>query len=127
MYISYNRGDIVILPFPFVTQAGVKQKARPALIISDHSIERRFNDIILVAITSQRIYDVKKTELLIEEGTPNFKQTGLVKTSVVRSEYIMTIPAKIIVRKLGKLTEDLKHKVNNILKLSLGLKDKIMT
>ena len=123
--MNYNRGDIVILPFPFVTQTGMQQKARPALIVSDHSIERRYNDVILVAITSQRIDEVKQTELLIKEGTPNFKQTGLVKTSVVRCEYIMTLPAKLIVRKLGKLTESLQNKVDNILKLSLGLKDKI--
>ena len=125
MFMNYNRGDIVILPFPFVTQTGMQQKARPALIISDHSIGRRYNDVILVAITSQRIDEVKQTELLIKEGTPNFKQTGLVKTSVVRCEYIMTLPAKLIVRKLGKLTESLQNKVDNILKLSLGLKDKI--
>ena len=123
--MNYNRGDIVILPFPFVTQTGMQQKARPALIISDHSIERRYNDVILVAITSQRIDEIKQTELLIEEGTPNFKQTGLVKTSVVRCEFIMTIPAKLIVRKLGKLTESLQNKVDNILKLNLGLKDKL--
>ncbi|MCK4312046.1 MAG: type II toxin-antitoxin system PemK/MazF family toxin [Candidatus Cloacimonetes bacterium] len=123
--MNYNQGDIVILPFPFVTQSGVKQKAHPALIISDHSIERRYNDVILVAITSQRIDEVKQTELLIEEVTPNFKQTGLVKTSVVRCEYIMTIPAKLIVRELGKLYESLQNKVDNILKLSLGLKDKL--
>ena len=121
--MNYNRGDIVILPFPFVTKTGMQQKARPALIVSDHSIGRRYNDVILVAITSQRIDEVKQTELLIEEGTPNFKQTGLVKTSVVRCEYIMTLPAKLIVRELGKLTEALQNKVDNILKLSLGLKD----
>ena len=125
MFMNYNRGDIVILPFPFVTQTGMQQKARPALIVSDHSIERRYNDVILVAITSQSIYDVQQTELLIEEGNPNFKKTGLVKTSVVRCEYIMTIPAKLIVRKLGKLYEALQNKVDNKLKLSLGLKDKL--
>ena len=123
--MNYKWGDIVILPFPFVTQTGMQQKARPALIVSDHSIGRRYNDVILVAITSQIIDEVKQTELLIEEGTPNFKQTGLVKTSVVRCEYIMTLPAKLIVRELGKLTEALQNKVDNILKLSLGLKDKI--
>ena len=121
--MNYNRGDIVILPFPFVTKTGMQQKARPALIISDHSIDRRYNDVILVAITTQRIDEIKQTELLIEEGNPDFKKTGLVKTSVVRCEFIMTIPAKLIVRKLGKLYESLQNKVDNILKLSLGLKD----
>ena len=125
MYINYDRGNIVILPFPFVTNKGTYQKARPALIISDHSIDRRFSDVILIGITSKRIDGLKQTELLIEEGSPGFNETGLKKTSVVRCEYIMTIPAKLIVRKLGKLTKDLQHKVDNILKLSLGLEDKL--
>lgn len=68
--MNYKLRDIVILPFPFVTQTGMQQKARPALIISDHSIERPYNDVILAAITSQRIDEVKQTELLIKEGTP---------------------------------------------------------
>jgi hypothetical protein len=29
--MNYKRGDVVILPFPFVTQNGAKQKARPAM------------------------------------------------------------------------------------------------
>ncbi len=56
--MNYNRGDIVILPFPFITTKGTQQKARPALVISDHFIERRFDDVILVVITSQRVYDI---------------------------------------------------------------------
>jgi arsenate reductase-like glutaredoxin family protein len=61
--MSYKRGDVVILPFPFVTTSGTQQKARPALIISDHSIRRRFDDLILAGITSQRIDDVLTREL----------------------------------------------------------------
>ena len=56
MYMNYNRGDIVILPFPFVTQDGMQQKARPGLIISDHSIERRYNDVILADIICSIFY-----------------------------------------------------------------------
>jgi len=50
--MSYDRGDVVIIPFPFVTSEGASQKARPALIISDHSIDRRFDDLIMIGITS---------------------------------------------------------------------------
>ena len=32
--IKDDRGDVVIVPFPFVTSEGAAQKARPALIIS---------------------------------------------------------------------------------------------
>jgi hypothetical protein len=77
--MNYKRGDMVLLPFPFVTTDGTKQKARPALIISDHSIRRRFNDLILVGITSQRIDEVMDTEFLIEEDAEYFGQSGLKK------------------------------------------------
>ncbi len=118
----YDRGDVVILPFPFITTDGVQQKARPALIVSDHSIERRFDDIILAGITSRRIDDIKQTEFIIKEGTDEFMRSGLAKTSVVRCEYLMTIPEGIIARKLGKLSDKEMHKIDKILKLSLGLR-----
>lgn len=119
--MNYNRGDIVILPFPFVTTKGTQQKARPALIISNHSIKRRFEDIILAAITSQRIDKIVQTEILIKEKTGGFTQSGLAQTSVVRCEFIMTVPKEIIARKLGKLPKGMMNKVDKVLKLSIGL------
>jgi len=77
--MNYNRGDVVILPFPFVTINGTKQKARPALVISDHSIKRRFDDLILVGITSRRLEDIIETEFLIEGNKDYFEQSGLKK------------------------------------------------
>ncbi len=29
--MNYDRGDVVIVPFPFVTSEGASQKARPAM------------------------------------------------------------------------------------------------
>ncbi len=105
MFMIYDRGDVVILPFPFITTGGVQQKARPALVISDRHINRRFDDVILLGITSQRIDNINQTEFLIKEGTDEFIQ----------------FPKEIIARKLGKLPEDTMNKIDPILKLSLGL------
>ena len=91
------------------------------MVVSDHSIRRRFNDLILVAITSKRIDNLIETEYPIEEDTKAFKQSGLVKTSIVRCEYIMTVPEEIIVRKSGNLPKDKMDEIDNILKISLGL------
>ncbi len=120
--MNYKRGEIVIVPFPFVVTSGIKQKARPALVISEHSIQRRFNDLILIGITSQRIANIVETEYLIKDGTETFRQSGLVKTSVVRCEYVMTLPEGIIARKLGELPKDAMDEIDKVLKLSLGLK-----
>jgi len=117
----YKRGDIVILPFPFITKRGAQQKARPALIISDHSIPRRFDDLILVGITSQRIDDVKETEFLIDEDAEYFSRSGLKKSSVVRCEYLMTVPQGLITRKLGELPDNVMKLIAKKIKKSLGL------
>jgi len=119
--MSYKRGDIVLLPFPFITQHGTRQKARPALVISDHSINRRFKDVVLVGITSKRRDDIAETEFLIDEKSLEFDKSGLKKSSVVRCEYIMTVPPELVARKLGSLPSNLMIQVDEILKTSLGL------
>lgn len=118
--MNYKRGDVVILPFPFVTAEGIHQKARPALVISDHSINRRFNDVTLAAITSQRTDQIIETEFLVDKGTIDFKESGLKKTSVVRCEYILTVLGHIIARKIGHLSTHVMEKIDVILKFSLG-------
>lgn len=120
--MNYKRGDVVILPFPFVTTGGIEQKARPALVISDHSIKRRFKDLILVGITSQRVDDVMETEFLIDEQADYFKRSGLKKSSVVRCEYLMTVPGDLVARKLGKLSGKIMKMIDVRLKRSLGVK-----
>ena len=110
--MNYNRGDVVIVPFPFVTSEGTSQKARPALIISDHSIDRRFDDLIMVGLTSRIVENLKETEYRIVEGAEDFKYSGLIKTSVVRCEYIMTVPRGLVARKLGQLPDEIMKKLS---------------
>jgi len=126
MSTNYNRGDVVIVPFPFVTSEGASQKARPALIISDHSIVRRFEDLIMVGITSRIVKNMKETEYRIVRGTEDFKYSGLIKTSVVRCEYIMTVPRGLVARRLGHLPDKTMKKIDKKLKLSLGIEDQVV-
>ncbi|NOQ34049.1 MAG: hypothetical protein GQ567_07670 [Methanosarcinales archaeon] len=125
MSTNYNRGDVVIVPFPFVTSEGALQKARPALIISDHSIDRRFEDLIMVGITSRILKNLKEAEYRIVSGTEDFKYSGLIKTSVVRCDYIMTVPRGIVARRLGHLPDKTMKKIDKKLKLSLGIEDQV--
>lgn len=120
--MSYKRGYVVLLPFPFVTKQGVVQKARPALVISDHSVNRRFNDLTLASITSQDPGILMDTEYRIEAGIEAFKLSGLAKTSIVRCEYIMTVPANIVARKIGQLPDETMKQVDEKIRISLGIK-----
>lgn len=116
----FNRGDVVLVPFPFIAISSVKRKLRPALVISDYSKRRRYSDVILLPITSQIHKSVFPTEVLIEARASYFIETGLAKTSMVRCEIIMTLPESLIIRKIGVFKELMKF-VDYALKTSIGL------
>ena len=117
--MSYSRGDIIVLPFPFVFTHGEKvQKARPALVISDMTLERRYFDLILAAITSRLPDVLKDTEMILEPTATN----GLLKKSALRLEFLMTVPSALVLRTLGRLNEQEMHTVDLKLLKSLGIK-----
>ncbi len=117
--MNYSRGDIVIVPFPFITSGKQKiQKARPALVISEMTVDRRYNDLILAGITSRVPNNLKETEMLLGATPVN----GLVKKSTLRLEFVMTIPAEIVSRKVGQLTPQEMKEVDLKIAKSLGLR-----
>lgn len=119
--MSYNRGDIVIVPFPFVLESGQQeQKARPALVVSDETTDRRYDDLILAAITSRVPRELKVTELLIKSP----ERTGLKKESVLRTEFLMTLPPQLVTRRISRLSDNEMKKVDEKLALSLGIHKK---
>jgi len=57
--MKFKRGDVVLVNYPFVTDSGVQQKVRPALVVSDQTTSRRFpDDVILTAITSRHLVNI---------------------------------------------------------------------
>lgn len=117
--MKYNKGNIVVVRFPFVLESGNKiQKGRPALIISNDQVERRYNDIILAAITSQVPDKVMELEAIIDPDEEN----GLLKRSLLRLDFIMTIPESLISRKIGQLSLDILEVAEGKIKKSLSIK-----
>ncbi|MCQ6280028.1 type II toxin-antitoxin system PemK/MazF family toxin [Bacillus sp. EB600] len=49
--ISYNKQDIVLVPFPFSDKPGFKK--RPAVIISSDEHYKQYGKYVCLAITSQ--------------------------------------------------------------------------
>jgi mRNA-degrading endonuclease toxin of MazEF toxin-antitoxin module len=116
--MNYKRGDIVIVAFPFLMTGGqTAKKARPALVISDMTLNRRYDDLILASITSRTPQVLKETEMVIEASTQN----SLAKDSTVRLEFLMTIPNELVSRKIGNLTSKQMARIDLKLIRSLGL------
>jgi len=48
---AYRFGDLVLVPFPFTDQTGIKK--RPAIVVSSDAYQRQRPDVVLMAVTSQ--------------------------------------------------------------------------
>ena len=93
----YNRGDVILVPFPFSDQTVTKK--RPAIIVSSNAYNSISQDIVIMAITGQIKGHVGVGEFLIED----WQGAGLLKPSAVKSA-ISTIEQRLVLRVLGKLS-----------------------
>jgi mRNA interferase MazF len=100
---KFIKGDVVVVPFPFSDLS--KAKRRPALVLVDLKSE----DLILVQITSQHIFD----DYALTLDNSDFNEGSLNKQSNVRPNRIFTADEKIILYKIGSLKESKTLEVIN--------------
>lgn len=105
---GFVKGDVVVVPFPFSDLSKIKR--RPALVLVDLKGE----DLILVQITSQHIFD--NYALSLDNG--DFNEGSLNKKSNIRPNRIFTADEKIILYKVGSLKkEKMSTVVNKIVEI----------
>jgi mRNA interferase MazF len=97
--ISYNRGDVVLVPFPFTDLSSVKQ--RPALVVSADAFNMVRNDVLVVAITSQIPTSMDADEFLIPPA--DLVTCGLPKPSILKLTKLVALHQQLIVKRIGTL------------------------
>jgi len=110
---GYSFGDIVLVPFPFTDQSGIKR--RPAVVVSSRRYNTARPDLIIMAITSQ----ARPAGAIGEVAVKDWKGAGLLKASVVKP-VLTTIEAALVIRTLGELTADDQHALRQALATILG-------
>ncbi len=95
---NYERGDIVLVPFPFSDQTTTKK--RPAVIISSDTYNSLSADCVIMAVTSRTNKISSVGECLIDD----WNKAGLLKPSAIKSA-ISTIERTLILKKLGRLSQ----------------------
>ena len=90
-------GDVVLVPFPFTDQSGMKK--RPAVVVSTagYNVSRR--DIVIMAITSQVRTPLGYGEAMVHD----WEAAGLIKTSVLKPVFT-TIDQGLVFRVMGQLS-----------------------
>lgn len=94
--MSFEFGDVVLVPFPFTDQT--TSKKRPAVVVSSSDYQLHRSDLVLMAVTSQLRPSPFYGELVIQE----WANAGLVKPSVIKP-VIATLHAKLVLAKRGTL------------------------
>ncbi len=111
-----RRGDVCLVSFDPTVGYEIR-KTRPALIVQN-DIGNQYSPLTIVsAITSRVSAEPFPVEVVVEPGTDN----GLSKQSAIRLDQIRTIDRRRIVRRLGAVAADTMRKVDDALKISLGL------
>ena len=110
--MPYEFGDIVLVPFPFTSQAASKQ--RPAVVVSRRDYNAQRPDVVLMAVTSQ----LRPVEGRADTALPHWQHAGLLKPSVVKPVFA-TLEQTLVIRTLGRLPADdqaaLRRTINQVL------------
>jgi mRNA interferase MazF len=101
-----EKGDILLIPFPFTDLKG--NKNRPALVLINSDL-----DVTLAFISTQLKWK-EETDILLK---PN-KNNGLKKDFVLRLGKIATIDKNLVLGRIGRMDANVLKQVNlNLIKL----------
>jgi mRNA interferase MazF len=114
------RGDVVLVDYPFSDRTG--SKVRPCLVLQNDRDNARLDDTILALITSntQRATS-EPTQMLIDVATPEGKQTGLLFTSALQGNNIVTLDGQFIRRRVGTFPAVLMQQAVACIKAALEI------
>lgn len=112
---AYEKGNVVLVPFPFSDQT--RTKKRPAVVISSSAYNQHSSDIVIMAITSQTEKTIGVAECLIQ----NWQDAGLLKPSAIKPA-ISTIEQTLVLKKIGKLSSHDVTLLETVLKELLDLR-----
>ena len=110
-----KRGDIWLVDLD-PTVGHEINKSRPAVIIQNDIGNKYSSTTIVAPVTSQNITPIYPIEVLL-----TINNSGLKKDSKVLLNQIRTIDKQRLIKKIGKVHEETMPKIDESLKISLGL------
>jgi mRNA-degrading endonuclease toxin of MazEF toxin-antitoxin module len=114
-----NRGDVVVVPFPFQDKPG--EKIRPAVIVQCDAENRRLANTILAMITGNLGDFGQPTTLLVDPASADGSGSGLNGASLVKCYNLATVRQQRVLHVIGHLSDTLNQKLDDCLKAALEL------
>jgi mRNA interferase MazF len=114
-----NRGDVVIVPFPFQDKPG--EKIRPAVVVQCDAENRRLANTILAMITGNLDDAGQPTAVMVDPKTADGAGSGLNGPSLVKCYNLATVRQRRVLQVIGHLSVAMMQQVNQALKAALEL------
>jgi mRNA interferase MazF len=111
--MPFEFGDVVLVPFPFTSQAASKR--RPAVVVSKQIYNTARPDVVVMAVTSQLRPSSGPGEVWIHQ----WHVAGLLKPSAVKPVFA-TLEQALVLRRLGSLGAGDKAALREAIAESLG-------
>ena len=100
----FNQGDIVLINIPFSDLRSSKK--RPALIVSKDEYNRKQEDVIIAAITS----NLKVKDYTVEFDNNDLKSGAVLKKSCVRADKLYTLNKLLIIERFAVVSDEIFQK-----------------
>lgn len=112
--MAFQRGEIVLILFPFTNLTATK--TRPAVIVSGELYHRHRSELLMAYVSSQ----MAKVNPLLDYSLADWKIAGLPKPSFVRPK-IAAIEASLVVHQVGKLSPRDLAEVDRCIRRAMAL------
>lgn len=111
--MAYSFGEVVLVPFPFTDQSGVKK--RPAVIVSSGGYNLNRRDIVIMAITGQVRIPLAFGEAMVVD----WQAAGLIKASVLKPVFT-TLEQGHVIQIIGALSASDQQQLREVMAVVIG-------
>ena len=111
----YESGSLILVNFPFTDL--LSSKVRPSLVLASQG-----DDVIILGIFSKVPEVLQPSWVKIDQQDPDFPQTGLKKTSIIKTEKITVLHKSLVKKEIGRLPPAWLSLVRETLLQTLKLK-----
>lgn len=104
-----SEGQIVLFRFPQTNQKD--GKLRPALVL--RKLPGKFDDWLICMISSRLNQVIPELDEIINLEAPDFLQTGLKQSSLIRASRLAVVDAEILIGNLGTIDTSRLNKIRS--------------
>jgi mRNA interferase MazF len=104
-----QEGQITLFRFPQTTQ--VPGKLRPAIVL--RKIPGPYDDWLICMVSSQLSQELPEFDVVVYENDPDFEQSGLKTSSVIRISRLAVVSKDILLGSIGNISDNRLNLIKN--------------